>query len=137
MRPKVFRCPSEIYFYTGMVYGYTNYHTNWGSWAPLQNRWDGTFGANFVAYANGPPRVEATRMGMITDGTSNTLAFAEVANGVGGDPKMRDPRRACYQGTRPSPSGSTTSIRDACLALNPKPAGTLSGWNWRGYPWRE
>jgi prepilin-type processing-associated H-X9-DG protein len=50
---------------------------------------------------------------------------------------MRDSRRDCYQGTRPSPSGSITAIRDAFLALNPKTAGTLSGWNWRGYPWRE
>ena len=23
-----------------MLYGYTNYHTNWGSWVVLQNRWE-------------------------------------------------------------------------------------------------
>ena len=75
-------------------------------------------------------------MGMITDGTSNTLAFAEVANGVGGDPKMRDPRRDCYSANRPSPT-TAAAVRTALLANNPLTAGTLSGWNWRGYPWRE
>jgi prepilin-type N-terminal cleavage/methylation domain-containing protein/prepilin-type processing-associated H-X9-DG protein len=135
MRPKIFRCPSEIYTYRDMLYGYTNYHTNWGSWVALRNQWDGAFGANFIAYGN-VPKVEATRFGMITDGTSNTLAFAEVANGVGGDPKMRDSRRDCYSATRPAPT-SVQSVRSALLAINPQTAGTLSGWNWRGYPWRE
>jgi prepilin-type N-terminal cleavage/methylation domain-containing protein/prepilin-type processing-associated H-X9-DG protein len=135
MRPKVFRCPSELYTYRDMLYGYTNYHTNWGSWVVLRNQWDGAFGTNFVPYGT-VPKVEATRFGMITDGTSNTLAFAEVANGVGGDPKMRDSRRDCYSATRPSPT-SVQSVRNALLAIDPKTAGTLSGWNWRGYPWRE
>ena len=135
MRPKVFRCPDEVYTYRDMLYGYTNYHTNWGSWVVLQNRWDGTFGTNFTPYGT-VPKVDATRIGMIADGTSNTLAFAEVANGVGADPKMRDSRRDCYSATRPSPT-SVTSVRNALLAINPQTAGTLSGWNWRGYPWRE
>jgi prepilin-type N-terminal cleavage/methylation domain-containing protein/prepilin-type processing-associated H-X9-DG protein len=135
MRPKVFRCPDEIYTYRDLVYGYTNYHTNWGTWVALQNRWDGAFGSNFVPYGT-VPKVEATRIGMISDGTSNTLAFAEVANGVGGDPQRRDPRRDCYSATRPSPT-TPQAVRNALLAINPQTAGTLSGWNWRGYPWRE
>jgi prepilin-type N-terminal cleavage/methylation domain-containing protein/prepilin-type processing-associated H-X9-DG protein len=135
MRPKAFRCPDELYTYRDMIYGYTNYHTNWGSWVVLQNRWDGAFGTNFIPYGT-VPRVDATRIGMITDGTSNTLAFAEVANGVGGDPKMRDPRRDCFSASRPAPT-SIAAVRSALLANNPQTAGTLSGWNWRGYPWRE
>src|SRR6266566_1337108 len=61
MRPKVFRCPDEIYTYRDMLYGYTNYHTNYGSWVVLQNRWDGTFGTNFIPYGT-VPKVEATRI---------------------------------------------------------------------------
>jgi prepilin-type processing-associated H-X9-DG protein len=135
MRPKVYRCPTEINTYRDMVYGYTNYHTNWGTWVALQNRWDGAFGSNFTPYGS-VPKVEATRIGMITDGTSNTLALAEVCNGLGADPKTRDPRRDCYSASRPSPT-SAQSVRNALLAINYQTAGTLSGWNWRGYPWRE
>jgi prepilin-type N-terminal cleavage/methylation domain-containing protein/prepilin-type processing-associated H-X9-DG protein len=134
-RPKVFHCPSDPYTYKGLVYGFTNYHTNWGSWVVLQNRWDGAFGTNFVPYGS-VPRVEASRFATIADGSSNTLAFAEVANGVGTDPKMRDPRRDCYSATRPSPT-SIQAVRNALLATDWRTAGTLSGWNWRGYPWRE
>jgi prepilin-type N-terminal cleavage/methylation domain-containing protein/prepilin-type processing-associated H-X9-DG protein len=135
MRPKVFRCPDELYTYKDMLYGYTNYHTNYGSWVALNNAWDGAFATNFIPYGT-VPRVDATRFGMIADGASNTLAFAEVANGVGGDPKMRDSRRDCYSASRPSPT-SWQSVRNSLLAINPSTAGTLSGWNWRGYPWRE
>jgi prepilin-type N-terminal cleavage/methylation domain-containing protein/prepilin-type processing-associated H-X9-DG protein len=134
-RPKVFHCPAEFNTFPGMVYGFTNYHTNWGSWVVLQNRWDGTFGTNFVPYGTVPP-VEATRIGAISDGTSNTLAFAEVCNGIGRDPTMRDPRRDCYSATRPS-STNPQVVRSQLLAINWQTAGTLSGWNWRGYPWRE
>src|SRR5262249_51844125 len=59
VRPKMFKCPNEIYTYPGLVYGFTNYHTNWGSWVVLQNRWDGAFGTNFTPYGT-VPRVEAT-----------------------------------------------------------------------------
>ena len=79
--------------------------------------------------------MQATRIANITDGTSNTLAFGEVANGVGGDPKMRDPRRDCYSASRPSTNVAATA-RAALLAIDWRTAGTLSGWNWRGYPWR-
>jgi len=136
-RPKVFHCPSEIYTYKGLIYGFTNYHTNWGSWVRIQNRWDGPFGTNFVPpYANAPPRMDAVRLAEITDGTSNTLAFGEVANGVGTDPKMRDPRRDCYLATRPG-NPDPVIVRNQLLAMDWRTAGTLGGWNWRGYPWRE
>jgi prepilin-type N-terminal cleavage/methylation domain-containing protein/prepilin-type processing-associated H-X9-DG protein len=136
VRPKVFRCPSEMYLYPNLVYGFTNYHTNWGSWVRVRNEWDGVFATNFIPYTGGPPRRDATRLAEITDGTSNTVAFAEVANGVGSDPKMRDPRRDCYLATRPSNPDPQT-VRATLLAIDWRTAGTLSGWNWRGYPWRE
>jgi prepilin-type N-terminal cleavage/methylation domain-containing protein/prepilin-type processing-associated H-X9-DG protein len=134
-RPKLFRCPSEIYTYQNLLYGFTNYHTNWGSWVVMRNQWDGAFGTNFTPYGS-VPKVEATRLGMITDGSSNTLAFAEVANGIGGNPTMRDPRRDCYSATRPAPT-SLQAVRTSLLAIDWRTAGNLSGWNWRGYPWRE
>lgn len=135
-RPKLFHCPADPYTYKGLVYGFTNYHTNWGSWVRVRNEWDGVFGTNFVPYTNGPPRKDATRLAEISDGTSNTLAFAEVANGVGSDPKQRDPRRDCYLATRPSSTDPQT-VRNTLLAIDWRTASTLSGWNWRGYPWRE
>ncbi len=135
-RPKIFRCPSEMNTFNGFVYGFTNYHTNWGSWVRVGNRWDGPFGTNFVPYTGGPPRMDAVRLAEIVDGTSNTLAFGEVSNGVGSDPKTRDPRRDCYLATRPSDPNPIT-VRSTLLAMDWRTAGTLSGWNWRGYPWRE
>lgn len=135
-RPKVFHCPADPYFFRGLVYGFTNYHTNWGSWVRIRNEWDGPFGTNFVPYNGGPPRMDAIRFGQIGDGTSNTLAFAEVCNGVGSDPRIRDPRRDCYLATRPGTPDPTT-VRATLVAMDWRTAGTLSGWNWRGYPWRE
>lgn len=69
-RPKVFHCPADPYTYKGLVYGFTNYHTNWGSWVRVKNEWDGVFGTNFVPYTGGPPRKNATRLAEVSDGTS-------------------------------------------------------------------
>ncbi|MGL4553036.1 MAG: DUF1559 domain-containing protein [Gemmataceae bacterium] len=133
-RPKVFECPSDINRYAGQVYGFTNYHTNYGSWVAATNRWDGVFGTNFVPYGSvsGLPGVKITDL---IDGTSNTVAFGEVANGVGGNPTQRDARRDCYDGGA-IPTTSLAAARTYLLARNHLTAGTL-GWNWRGYPWRE
>ena len=134
-RPKVFACPSDPYTFPGLVYGFTNYHTNWGTWVRLRNQWDGMFGTNFIPYGS-VPQMNATRIADITDGTSNTLAFAEVCNGIGANPTQRDHRRDCFEaGTQTSTNPQ--AARAAFLAINWRTAGTLSGWNWRGYPWRE
>jgi prepilin-type N-terminal cleavage/methylation domain-containing protein/prepilin-type processing-associated H-X9-DG protein len=136
-RPNVFACPSDPNIFVGRVYGYTNYHTNWGSWVRLnnQNKWDGVFGTNFVPYGS-VRRMDATRTGDILDGTSNTLAFAEVCNGLGANPAQRDPRRDCFQG--PNPTNTTfPAVQNQFLAVDWRTAGFLGGWNWRGYPWRE
>jgi prepilin-type N-terminal cleavage/methylation domain-containing protein/prepilin-type processing-associated H-X9-DG protein len=133
-RPKVFQCPSDPYSFAGLVYGYTNYHTSWGRWVVLQNQWDGVFGTNFVPYGS-VPKVPASTIVGITDGSSNTLLFAEVCNGVGGNPTQRDPRRDCYDGGA-IPRTSVAAARTYLLARNWQTAGNL-GWNWRGYPWRE
>jgi prepilin-type processing-associated H-X9-DG protein len=134
-RPKIFECPSEQNRYTGQVYGFTNYHTNWGSWVAVGNRWDGVFGTSFTPYGS-VPAMPATKITSLTDGTSNTLAFAEVANGIGANPTQRDPRRDCYDGGA-IPTTSLAAARTHLLGLNYLTAGNLGGWNWRGYPWRE
>ena len=138
VRPKVFECPSEINKFLTNVYGYTNYHTNWGTWLRVPRRWDGLFRTNFkLPLAFTVEATEAARFAEITDGTSNTLAFAEVANGVGGNPIKRDPRRDCYHAGTQNHSNFVTA-RNAFLALNWQTApNALNGWNWRGYPWRE
>lgn len=133
-RPKVFQCPSDMNTFGGLTYGYTNYHTSYGRWVAVSNQWDGIFGTNFSPYA-GVPAMPQTTFAQVTDGTSNTLAFAEVANGIGGNPTQRDPRRDCYDGGA-IPTGSFAAARSHLLALDWKTAGVL-GWNWRGYPWRE
>jgi len=134
-RPKIFHCPSDPNTFKQMVYGFTNYHTNYGSWVKLQNRWDGVYGTNFTPYGTVPP-VQASKFGDITDGLSNTLMYAEVCNGIGADPTKRDPRRDCYEAGSQSAT-TPQAARAAFLALNYQTAATLGGWNWRGYPWRE
>jgi prepilin-type N-terminal cleavage/methylation domain-containing protein/prepilin-type processing-associated H-X9-DG protein len=138
-RPKVFACPSDPNTYAGQVYGFTNYHTNFGRWVGLESKWDGVFGTGFVPYGS-VPKVDATKITDITDGTTNTLMFAEVANGTGSTTTQRDPRRDCYDagGTVPPNGNNPVAARNAFLALNWQTAApATAGWNWRGYPWRE
>ena len=137
-RPKVFACPSDPNTYAGQVYGFTNYHTNYGRWVVLENKWDGVFGTGFVPYGS-VPKMDATKITDITDGTTNTVMFAEVANGmIGQTPanNARDPRRDCLDGGAVPRVNNVTTVRNYLLGLNPQTAGSL-GWNWRGYPWRE
>jgi prepilin-type N-terminal cleavage/methylation domain-containing protein/prepilin-type processing-associated H-X9-DG protein len=137
-RPKVFACPSDPNTYANMVYGFTNYHTNYGRWVVLENKWDGVFGTNFVPYGS-VPKMGPTKLTDITDGTTNTVLFAEVANGMSGNTpanNARDPRRDCVDGGAIPRVNNVTTVRNYLLGLNPQTQGSL-GWNWRGYPWRE
>ena len=138
IRPKVLQCPSDVYTFQGAVYGYTNYHSNFGRAVFLQNKWDGVFGTNFAA--GGAPAYNEVAIVNISDGTSNTVMFAEVCNGDNGTQGTRDPRRDCYEYTGATNANPTTA-RNALLAANWQTAGYAGGWspNWsyRGYPWRE
>jgi len=142
VRPKVFQCPSEFNTYKLQVYGFTNYHTNWGSWvvAPTR-RWDGVFGPNFGA-ASAPP-LPGVRLAEISDGTSNTAAIAEVCNGLAPSGVKLDKRTDCFELTS-APSTTHATARAAILAMNWQTAVTAGApgwgtpiWRYRGYPWRE
>lgn len=134
-RPKVFQCPSEVNTFNGLPYGFTNYHTNYGRWVGVSKAWDGVFGTNFTPYGS-VPKMPSSKITSISDGTSHTVMFGEVANGIGANPTKRDPRSDCYDGGA-IPTSSFTAARNHLLGINWQTAGTLGGWNWRGYPWRE
>jgi prepilin-type processing-associated H-X9-DG protein len=136
VRPKVFQCPTDPNTWQGYFYGYTNYHSNYGTWVGLKSSWDGLFGTNFTPYGSVPVMPAAT-MASVTDGTSNTLAFAEVANGNGQQLTTRDPKRDCFDAGTLATGTTATTARATLNALNYQTAATLGGWNWRGYPWRE
>jgi prepilin-type N-terminal cleavage/methylation domain-containing protein/prepilin-type processing-associated H-X9-DG protein len=144
-------CPSEIYTARD-----PNYYSAWGQnyawnsgWFPLNRRWDGVFArtidddSNTRPFAGGPIGLSS-----ITDGTSNTIMNAEVAQGPdsnGGAPRTRV--SDCYHiaGDTPGATGYTTTqvttILGQCNALSWQTAATATGWNppWRykGFPWME
>jgi prepilin-type N-terminal cleavage/methylation domain-containing protein/prepilin-type processing-associated H-X9-DG protein len=151
LRLSILQCPTdpEKRFDTQM--GWTNYHTNFGSWVRVAG-WDGVFGPTFNAGGGtGIGKVVSTTpvpMGFglrgndIIDGTSNTAAFSEVClppRDSGGAPPL--PRTDCFEGGSP-PTTSLGAARAALEAMNWQTAGYPSGWGpppwrWRGYPWRE
>ncbi len=131
-------------------FGWTNYHMNYGTYVSVTKTWDGVFGPG--GGPNGTTKVIGTvnpapvvRITDITDGSSNTLAFAEVLRGPGDDwQSPHDPLADCFDG--PTVTGTITAARNQLLALNWQTsnlAGTSVGWTgngswrWRGYPWRE
>ena len=126
--------------------GWTNYHANAGSWAGIGG-WDGVFGPinNEVTdqpAAGAGKELKPLKLAKILDGTSKTVAMAEVANG-------RAPERAigagagiqeadCYDTSAPG-AADLNAVRQAFLGKN-RSISTVpwSGeWRYRGYPWTE
>jgi prepilin-type N-terminal cleavage/methylation domain-containing protein/prepilin-type processing-associated H-X9-DG protein len=151
-RVQSYVCPSEIYTAinndTYLSWG-QNYAWNSGSWFPLNMRWDGVFGRTIDDDSKVRPFV-FSNIGMqsVTDGSSNTLLNAEVAQGPdanAGAPRTRVSE--CYHiaGDTPGATGYTaaqvTTILGQCNAVNWVTGPTALGWNppWRykGYPWME
>lgn len=131
----VYHCPSDPNDRRDTVVGWTNYHSNHGTWVNISG-WDGAFAPNFSAGGASSPGFLGLRD--MTDGTTNTAVFAEVANGPAGGP-MR-PVTDCFEfGTESS--ATLPAARSAFLARDWKTASSAGGWNpdwrWRGYPWRE
>ena len=123
-------------------FGWTNYHSNHGSWVMLANRWDGVFGPNGVVTGT-VPAAQFVKFANITDGTSNTAAFAEVCRGLGdiSGTGPRDPRLDCFETTGAVSTTSAAAARNDLLAMDWRTAVFAGGWSppwrWRGYPWRE
>jgi prepilin-type N-terminal cleavage/methylation domain-containing protein/prepilin-type processing-associated H-X9-DG protein len=137
-RPKIFLCPSDPEQGETQPFGYTNYHPNAGSWVHARN-WDGVFGTA-IAF-EGVPSLVPVRFTEITDGTSNTAAFAEVCNGPG-EPASVGPgqRTDCFE-FGPELTQDLPTARAAFLARDWRTASYAGGWSppwrYRGYPWHE
>jgi prepilin-type N-terminal cleavage/methylation domain-containing protein/prepilin-type processing-associated H-X9-DG protein len=135
-KPKIFLCPSDPLQRESTPMGWTNYHANAGSWSYARG-WDGVFGPDYAE--SGIPKLPPVRFADITDGLSNTAAYAEVANGFGDDARSaRDLHRDCFEFGAP-PARDLATARRAFLAKDWRTApipwdGT---WRWRGYPWSE
>jgi hypothetical protein len=144
--PPLLYCPTETRRggVDGDMGGFTNYHSNAGSWAHLKG-WDGVFGA--VTVEVGIPELPPLRLAKISDGASKTAALAEVINGydVFEDEMPADPRIDCFNfGGSPVPKGggsaSLERIRNLFLNRDWRTATVAWAGPWRlkrGHPWVE
>jgi prepilin-type processing-associated H-X9-DG protein len=147
-KPKLFLCPSDLQqggskTDLGTVFGWTNYHGNAGTWVSI-SAWDGVFGTIDDVTFTGTPvrraRLAAVRIADITDGTSNTAAFAEVCNGPGVAGISPDKRTDCFN-FGPLRATTLAAARAALQARDWRTADLVpfgsSVWRYRGYPWNE
>jgi prepilin-type N-terminal cleavage/methylation domain-containing protein/prepilin-type processing-associated H-X9-DG protein len=140
---KGFLCPMEKQVGAGTFFGWTSYHANYGTWVYV-NDWDGPFGPNFsmrlASRTTTTPALAPVRLNQITDGLSNTAAYAEVCNGPYDAAPTRDARTDCFEGGTQT-SSSLPAVRAALLAMNWQTANFADNWSppwrYRGYPWRE
>ncbi|MBA3483233.1 MAG: DUF1559 domain-containing protein [Pirellulales bacterium] len=144
-QPVLFLCPSDsINSQAGRAdMGWSNYHGNAGSWVKMARQWDGVFGpyssisptTKVAGYSQLPPMT----VGRIVDGTSNTAAFAEVANGFGNDASAaKDAKADCFEKSSipfTTPAAALTAINGFNWQTSNVPWG--NSWRWRGYPWSE
>jgi prepilin-type N-terminal cleavage/methylation domain-containing protein len=144
-QPSVFLCPSDaINSQPGRAdMGWTNYHANAGSWVKMSRAWDGVFGPH-ASYSPttkvaGAEQLPPVTIAQIIDGTSNTAAFAEMANGYGDDRSApKDPKADCFE-VGAIPSASPTATRTALDRLKWETSNIPWGGDWRarGNPWSE
>jgi prepilin-type N-terminal cleavage/methylation domain-containing protein/prepilin-type processing-associated H-X9-DG protein len=151
IRVATFICPSEINANynvdaTYKFYG-SNYAWNSGSWWPRTRSWDGLFGRSYDDDSTVRPFANSIfTMAAVTDGTSNTLLTAEVAQGP--DDASTAPRTRvsdCYHiaGITPGPTGATPAqmqtVISQCNAISWQtgPIPWTNTWRYKGYPWME
>jgi prepilin-type N-terminal cleavage/methylation domain-containing protein len=133
VQPKTLICPSDPYVDRTQDMGWTNYHANAGSWVTVTKSWDGVFGPAFDS--GGGKALKPITFAAITDGLSNTCAFAEVVLGNGADTAAKH-RFDVFEGT--TDTSSLDAARTGYLAKNWKNENIAGGsWRWRGYPWSE
>ncbi len=139
-QPSVFLCPSEMNHRDslGTDLGWTNYHANSGSWVRLNREWDGVFGPD--EEVKGYAALGPLPFRKITDGLSNTVAFAEMSNGFGPDESASaNPLADCKEARGRIRTTDATVARDALLAMDWQAARIpwSGSWRWRGYPFTE
>jgi len=148
-QPSVFLCPTDQAPFNDPVThraGWTNYHANWGSWSHV-NGWDGPFGPTlrepqfFVGAAGQVEGTGAISLRQISDGASNTAAFAEVIKGLGAGIEGAAPikNRDCFNINIPSGTDINAS-RQTILDTNALGQSLCTGfqkWSERGYPYAE
>ncbi len=143
-------CPSDPEKGSHTQMGWSNYHSNWGTWVRVKS-WDGVFGPNFPV--NGQPRLGVVlttgpgvtqipgvpqgpvssgtgiRVNDIIDGTSNTAAFAEVCLPPNPDLAVQaHPKTDCFEGGSLATSPSLVAARAFFQGRNWRTAGFPAGW---------
>lgn len=137
----VFICPSEIQPQISSGDFTCNYHTNSGTWySMVGNTWDGPF---VFAYPAGQTVDGVTglqngvRFTDITDGLSNTGAFAEVCAGMS-TASLRNGRNILYEANSKWPTGTPPF---ASMAAATQFFMTLSTnfnpYTGQGFPWNN
>ncbi len=132
--------------------GFSSYRSNAGSWVKVAG-WDGLFGPPDVRV--GKPPLPPVELKQVVDGTSNTAAFAEGANGLigmstipNGAVGVGDPLADCFEfGSSPNPPDIVAArqlFMDKSWSTGVIPQDTTSTqnlsngvWRLRGAPWSE
>ncbi|WP_233578281.1 DUF1559 domain-containing protein [Tautonia sociabilis] len=146
-RISTYVCPSEIYTeYASDSFQFwaTNYAWNSGTWYPTAPGWDGVFGRSYdddssIRINGARPAIQPIKIADIRDGTSNTLACAEVANGPLVVGAARTKVSDCVQAAATSDSSTILEAVAACNQIpwdtGPIPWG--GSWRYKGYSWVE
>jgi prepilin-type N-terminal cleavage/methylation domain-containing protein/prepilin-type processing-associated H-X9-DG protein len=148
-RIKTYACPSDPYPHLESEFGWTNYHSNYGTIVyGSPSMWDGVFGPGIAVGLGGgagtPQPLHPVSLTDITDGSSNTGLFAEVAHPPPDSQTIPgDPKTDCFEFTG-GVSTNHATLRNNLMAANWKTANFAGDpgwgpppWRWRGYPWRE
>ncbi len=142
-----FVCPSEINTANasdGFNFWASDYAWNSGTWWPRTQSWDGLFGRSIAENPDSTsapinPPLGAVTFAAASDGLTNTLLAAEVANG----PLTPGPTRTrvsdCYQVRGLTRTSTVQQATAACNAINWQTGTIPWGGNWRykGYAWVE
>jgi prepilin-type processing-associated H-X9-DG protein len=136
-RPPNFLCPTDSGTPELTDMGWTNYHANCGTWVRMTG-WDGVFGPDYDIDGIGK-RLPPVTPAQVTDGLSNTAAFAETLNGYGPDVGApKDAKRDCFTiATFNAPSTAFAREIFAKRTWANAPIPWSGEWRWRGYPWSE
>jgi prepilin-type N-terminal cleavage/methylation domain-containing protein len=138
-----FVCPSEpntAPANDGFNFWASNYAWNSGTWWPRTQSWDGLFGRTYDDDAGLRPYTAAVfGLAAVTDGTSNTVLAAEVANGPLSTGPPRTRVSDCYEVRGLTRTSTVDQATAACNAINwrtgPIPWG--GAWRYKGYAWVE